>query len=47
MNSGSVDVLDAVVGEEFQVLNEVKNKVGLQVHEFIHNFKRCIGFKVR
>lgn len=40
MSSGSVDALDAVVGEEFKVLNEVYKFMNLYT-----TFKRCIGFK--
>lgn len=38
MSSGCVDVLDAIVGAEFQVLNELKNKVGMQVTLALRSF---------
>lgn len=38
MSSGCVDVLDAIVGAEFQVLNELKNKVGIQVTLVLRSF---------
>lgn len=38
MSSGCVDVLDAIVGAEFQALNELKNKVGIQVILVLRSF---------